>query len=358
MGSIEDVLVVGAGPAGSSAAYRLAAAGARVLVLEKSEMPRFKLCGGAVSRQALDFLDFPVPENLPDSECRGVRIHYTGRTAEFRCDERVAILVSRSRFDHFLLEQALARGASVEFTTVRNLEVSPDCVTAWTSRDSARAAARSSRAERPVSANHVRPRDREDQFGYCFEQIDERRDPDPFTRLGGLADVHFGVAGFGYGWIFPHGDHYSVGVGSLRSKFPDSRGVMRRFWTEACGLPEEGLRPKGWPIPRGGIRRRLAAERMILAGDAAGFVDAFTGEGIAHAIRSGQQAAEIAGEALAAGRFSRSFLERAARRHFRVTETDLRYSLHLARLMHSFPRIFIRLLTTEPEILRRYMLVP
>lgn len=353
-----DAIVVGGGPSGSAAAYRLAARGCSVLVLEKTEMPRPKLCGGAISEQALEYLDFSIPPELHEWECFGARVHFGGEAVEVRSEARVAVFVSRAQFDKYLLDQSVAKGASVRFETVRGVEVRDDRVIAET--DSGRHEARLAiiaNGAASLLARLVRPKDEPSEAGYCLEQIDPRRDPDPFSQLGGLVDVHFGVSGFGYGWVFPHGEHYSIGVGGLGALFPDPRGAMRRFWVEECGLPADGLRPKGWPIPCGGIRRRVVANRLILAGDAAGFVDAFNGEGIAYAIRSGQQAAEIAKLALASGDTSERSLARSAERHYSGIETSLRYSLRLARLMHSYPSLFIRLLTTEPTILGQYLRV-
>lgn len=353
-----DAIVVGGGPAGASAAYRLAVAGRSVLVLEKSPMPRNKLCGGAVSEQALRYLDFPIPPELYESECFGARVHYGSEAVEVRACGRAAVLVSRANFDAHLLGRASEKGAEVRYELVRGLEVKDDRVLALTDRGGheARLAIVASGAA-SLLARLVRPKDGPGRMGYCLEQIDSRRDPDPFSALGGLVDVHFGISGFGYGWVFPHGEHYSIGVGGLGAAFRDPHGAMRRFWVESCGLPAEGLRPRGWPIPCGGIRRRVAARRLLLAGDAAGFVDPFTGEGIAYAIRSGQLAAAIADEALEADDLSESFLARAASRRYAEIHSALRWALVLARLMHAVPSVFVRLLASEPEILRRFLMV-
>ena len=358
MPELFDAIVAGGGPSGSAAAHRLAAAGRRVLVLEKSPMPRDKLCGGAVSEQALGYLGFAVPDDLVQTQCFGARVHYGADSVEVRSPERVAILVSRSTFDAFLLDRARTAGAEACFETVRTIEGHGDRVVAVTDRGEheARIAIIASGAA-SVLPQIVRPKDGPELTAYCMEQYEPRSDPDRFARLDGLVDIHFGISGFGYGWVFPHRDRYAIGVAGLGSTFPDPRGAMRQFWTGTCGLPEERLSPKGWPVPCGGVRRRVAADRMVLSGDAAGFVDAFAGEGIAYAIRSGQLAADTASEAMRAGDFSARFLERRIRRYYREIETDLRYSLRLARLAHAFPKIFIRLLATEPAILERYLLV-
>jgi geranylgeranyl reductase family protein len=361
MPRIHDVIVVGGGPSGSSAAYRLARSGRSVLVLEKSPMPREKLCGGAVSEQALRHLGFDLPDELIELTCHGARIHYEGRSLSARSDDRVAILVSRARFDQHLLERARALGAAVVTELVARLDIQEDGVVAETpgSRHKARLAIVANGAASGLT-RLVRPKDGPREAGYCLEQTHPLATGAARTRGDdALIDVHFGVARHGYGWVFPHGAAASIGVGGLASHFPDPRGAMREFWTSRCGLAAEELKPKGWPIPRGGIRRPLTADRLVLAGDAAGFVDPFTGEGIAHAIRSGQLAADAADAALRNGALSRRALARAVRATpgFRTFERELRTSLRISQLMHGFPSIFMRILATEPELMQRYLLV-
>ena len=376
MSEIFDVIVVGGGPSGASAAYRLAAGGRSVLVLEQAPMPRHKLCGGAVSEQALQYLDFAVPKELYEWECFGARVHYAGRSVGVRSDSRVAVLVSRARFDKFLLDRAQEKGAEVRFEQVRRMEIEGDRVLATTeSRQYGGRLAIVANGAASALAQLVRPKDGPDAMGYCLEQVygrahrQDSEGPDHWGNIGsapekssgarqddGLVDVFFGVSGFGYGWIFPHGETRSIGVGGLGSLFPNPRDAMRQFWV-ARGLPEDALKPKGWPIPCGGISRRIVSERLILAGDAAGFVDAFNGEGIAHAIRSGQLAAQTASDALRAEDFSEAFLARAVRSSHTELRTHLRYSLRIARLMHNHPSLFIRLMATEPKLLRKYLLV-
>jgi flavin-dependent dehydrogenase len=137
----------------------------------------------------------------------------------------------------------------------------------------------------------VRPQDGPDASGLCIEHRFPVKTPDPYADLAGLIDIHFGICRFGYGWVFHHGRYYSVGIGGLRSRLRDPIGVFRSFGT-MMGFEAGQVRLRGHLIPCGGIPRRVVAPRILLAGDAAGHVDALYGEGIAFAIRSGQLAAE------------------------------------------------------------------
>jgi flavin-dependent dehydrogenase len=131
---------------------------------------------------------------------------------------------------------------------------------------------------------------------------------------------------------------------------------MRDFLS-ATGFSAEA-EMKGYPLPAGGVRRTTLADRLLLVGDAAGFVDTFYGEGLAFAIRSGQLAAETAAVALKAGDCRAGALRSYAARCESEFGRDLRYSLYFSRLMHRFPGVFLRLLAEEPVVLDRYLDVP
>src|SRR5256885_9333560 len=108
-----DVAIIGGGPAGSTAAYRLATAGARVLLVDKATFPRDKACGGGVTGRAARLLPFsidPVVEDVVDRvECR---LHYRSRF-ERRARAPLAYMTQRTRLDRFLLERAAEAGADV-----------------------------------------------------------------------------------------------------------------------------------------------------------------------------------------------------------------------------------------------------
>jgi flavin-dependent dehydrogenase len=112
-------------------------------------------------------------------------------------------------------------------------------------------------------------------------------------------------------------------------------------------------RQKGHVIPVGGIRRTLSNGRVLLAGDAAGFMDSFTGEGIAYAIRSGQIAVEAISKVLSQGGARRLPGDYEATCE-RESGSNLRYSLLLARLMHRFPGVFFKLLAGNQDVIDNF----
>jgi flavin-dependent dehydrogenase len=166
-------------------------------------------------------------------------------------------------------------------------------------------------------------------------------------------EIHFNVANLGYGWVFPHRGYFSVGIGGIANQIGNPKRIMEDFLLSR-GFPNN-IRLKGFPIPAGGIKRALISDRLLLAGDAAGFVDSFSGEGIAYAIRSGQIAAEIAARAIRKNNCKKSELISYVKYCENEFANALWYSLTVSRLMHRYPNFFIKLLATEHEVLSNYL---
>jgi geranylgeranyl reductase family protein len=352
-----DLIVIGGGPSGSSAARVAAKAGLSVLLLEKSPMPRRKVCGGGVSAQALGYLDFEVPARLVDHECYGARITFGGRMVEARLPERVGILSARAKFDLFLLQQAQAAGARVLHEVVKEIRPNGEqvVVVAAGGEHRARVAIIAAGAGNRLT-EAVRRRDDDHEYAVTLEAEIPVEEPDRFRPLTDMIEIAFGVTRFGYGWVFHHRDHYSVGVGGLRSQVGNPHGPMRGYLEDhGFSLQPAGMR--GHPIPLGGLRRRIVSGRLLLAGDAAGFVDPFAGEGIAYAIRSGQLAAEAVCAAAAKG-WQLEELRTYERRAWRELGRDLRWSLWMSKLVYSYPRAFLGLFVRSRRLAEKYLEVP
>jgi geranylgeranyl reductase family protein len=355
MGYDFEVAVIGGGPAGSSAARRLARAGASVVLFEKQAMPRRKVCGGALSEQAMSYLDFDLPQDVVDWECYGARVTYGDKTLVERLDERIAVLVTRSRFDKLLVDMAREAGAQVVWEAVASLDEGEQGVVVKTASGASFTVRRciicAGANSRFISK--VRPRDGIYGEGICMEGEVDRLSPDPFAHLEGLIDIYFGVAGYGYGWVFHHGTYYSVGVGGLRAKFPNPAKALEEF-TARIGLTGKLRDVKGHPIPRGGLERRLGKGSLLLAGDSAGFVDPFYGEGLAYAIRSGQLAAEAI-----VGNSCTDMMHEDYRRTTKAEfSANLEYSLLFSKVMYTLPKLFLNTLVSDEKALRRYLYVP
>jgi geranylgeranyl reductase family protein len=343
-----DLIVVGAGPAGSTAARTASVMGLNVLLLEKEVFPRYKPCGGALSDKTISLLDFSIPEELCEKTINGARFHFQGKAVESRKDYRLTALVTRSNFDHLLLKKAEETGAKLKIEKVIGFRERDECVEVQTGshRFSSRFLVVASGCQ-DMLKNNIQRKEVRNHYGIYMVTEIESAEQEINDRFNNIVDVHFGVAPGSYGWIFPHRGYYSVGIGGLASLMKHSRRIMLDF-LKANGF-NGSYRLHGHTLPLGGLNRHIATKRVMLAGDAAGFVDAFTGEGIYYAMRSGEIAAKTAAENLSnPDPDIEQAYESRCRRDF---GEELRYSLLLSRAMNSYPEIFFRILTGQNEIL-------
>jgi len=290
-----DVAIVGAGPAGSSAAYHLARAGARVLLVDKAVFPRDKPCGGGVTMRAARLLPFPLDPVVEDRverlECR---LQY-GRSFERRAGRPLVLMTQRSRLDHFLLEQAATAGADVrDGATVADVRSDGLCVDG-----------REIQAGLVIGAdgcNGISAR----ALGLGAEIVHgvalEANIPygaAPHGRYAGTMVLEIGAVRGGYGWVFPKGDHVNIGIGGEAGEGPHLRTLLRRL-CEAHGLdPDAATGMRGYRLPMRRPQTRLARGTAALIGDAAGLLDPFSGDGLYEAFLSSQLVADAALEVLA-----------------------------------------------------------
>jgi geranylgeranyl reductase family protein len=302
-----DAIVVGAGPAGSATATRLAREGARVLVLDRARFPRDKPCGGGLTGRALRHAPCavdPVVEHVVDRF--RIRLCY-GRSFTRVHDRPLVLMTQRRRLDLYLVEQAAAAGAEFRdgsrVTAVEDAETHVDV----------RLAGRSIRAEVLVGAdgaNGVVAREtglgEGIVTGVALEANVAYGDLDA-ARFEGTAMVELGVVPGGYGWVFPKGDHANIGVGGWGSEGPRLRGHLTRLATEH-GVARSALRDlRGHRLPMRRLGTSPARGRVLLVGDAAGLVDPLSGDGIYEAFVS----AKLAAEAILAGQLD-AYAERLA----------------------------------------------
>lgn len=302
MDRVFDVIIVGAGPAGSSCAERTAELGLSTLVLEKATFPRSKPCASGISARGLAALGFEIDPIVHD-RVDTIRVDLgAGTVVRWRGAERVLATTTRRELDTLLARRAEAAGARVEFARrVRSVIVEGDVV-----RVESGAGRLSSRfvvgADGPWSA--VRrsaglrpPRHGGGIYVRCFPG-----DPASLDSHRGAITFDLSAARRGYGWIFPKRDHLNVGVYSQR---PLTSGLRRQLDALVVRSGVDSWRREGpyaFPIPVGARVDDLASRRILLAGDAAGLADPITGEGISHAVASGRAAADAVAEATESGR--------------------------------------------------------
>ncbi|HWO57634.1 MAG TPA: geranylgeranyl reductase family protein [bacterium] len=347
-----DIAIIGAGPAGASAALSAVRGGARAVIIEKQPLPRPKLCGGWVAHRALRMLEFPLGEDVIEHRFDTVDLRDGTRGVRYVAPEGLGVFVDRAIFDAHLIAAAESAGAALltaKVTAVQrdgagiNLMTTAGAV--WAGGVILCAGANSG------LIRALRAPDPPGRFGVALEQRLPVEYAAPLEVMPGTARLEFGRIPYGYGWVLHHGPYLVVGIGGRRASAGSLRAHYRDFWNH-LRLPAALIAPRGHPLPVGGFRRVLDRGRILAAGDAAGFVDAFTGEGITHAIHSGQ---------LAALSLLRSTDDEAGRDYRRRCAVsilpELRDSLRMARLFHTAPRFFRQTFCGDPAAAQRFAAV-
>ena len=342
-----DVIVIGAGPAGSTCARECAKRGLRTLLLDRMSFPRSKPCGGALSAQALARLDFPLPSEIIEQECFTIRVHYGSRTAEVRRDQRISAMVSRDRFDRFLVDKATEQG--VDFQQKEKVVGVVDGaetvrVTTEKSTYQGRYVVAADGAN-SITARMIRPALSRSEIMTALVASVPVVDREDDAAL----EMYFGIAPRGYGWVFPHQGCNSVGIMGLASELSDAQKCLAEFArSRNLGLTEA----RGHTIPLGGIRRTLTSQRILLAGDAGGFADPFQGEGMGNAIFSGILAARAIAEHGSDPKACMSWYKRKCEK---LLTRHLRVALRMSILLERFPKFFLTLFFTHKKPLKQYV---
>jgi geranylgeranyl reductase family protein len=336
-----DVAVVGAGPAGTTAARHLAAGGARTVLLERARLPRYKSCAGGIPVRTLHELPFPI-DAVTEDIITGIRVSYHGRPQFDRLDgDPFARMVMRDRFDQLLAERAVDAGAElVDDAAVRSIEAAAGGYELQTERGPIRATF----VVGADGANSVVARCTglgSNLAQACALEAEVAAPLAVHARWRGLVNVDFGYRPAGYGWLFPKQRLVSVGLVLPR----DFAGRLRDYlavYLQRLGLGSANVeRLVGHKVLFRRARERIAGEGALLAGDAAGLADEFTEEGIFYAVHSGMLAARALLGALGGGYRSLSGYERSVDR-------DIMPELHAAR---TIARLFYGCMARVPALM-------
>lgn len=376
-----DVIVVGAGPAGAATAYHCARAGLDVLLLEKASFPRDKVCGdGLTPRAVAELVRMAVPIREQDGwiRNRGLRVLGGGHRLELPWPEissypSYGLARSRMSLDHLLADHARAAGAKLhERTNVTGVvrDERTGRVAGVTARPVDEGGRRAGdevtyRSRVVVAADGVSARiatgvgrtKRDDRpMGVAVRTYfrTPRHDDAWMESHLELWDGEPGRSNLmpGYGWIFALGDGTAnVGLGSVSSTAAatkvDYKALFAAWMANAPAewefTPENQVGPvRGAALPMGFNRGPLYADGLLLAGDAAGMVSPFNGEGIAYGLQAGRVAADAISQGLARG--TAAGRERALATYQRRMKDDLGG-------YYTLGRVFVKLIE-HPEVMR------
>ncbi len=310
-----SVIIVGAGPAGSTAAKNLAEGGVDVVMLDKNAFPRDKPCGGALSLNLLQ--THPALEKYVETNVLSgcIASGDNQHVLEYDSGERLGALVRRSLFDNALVSDARKAGAEVvENERVIDVELGQQGVLINTDKGQYRSemilgaggthdvVAKKTGLNPGWKPQHL-------VLAYVVEREFPEAVMDHFFSKKRRLYFHLGFMGNeGYGWVFPKKEHLNIGFGAMSSTNPQIKQVFLKYIAFCQDLhiipsfPVSNIQATLIPMRR--ILPSVYGNRCLLLGDAAGFINPINGEGIQYAIESAEIAAKVTTKMVRSGDFS------------------------------------------------------
>lgn len=308
-GALVDVLVVGGGPAGATAAHELACAGRSVVLLDRAG--RTKPCGGAVPPQLLR--DFNIPQSLLVARVNTARvISPRARKVDIPVGQGFVGMVDRDVFDEWLRVRAQQAGAQRITGTFTQLDRDADgtAIVRFTDGRSRHGAPRSLRARFVIGADGALspvarqciPGSHRARHVFAYHEVVKSPTQDSEVFGHDRVDVYYNapLSPDFYAWVFPHGPTTSIGTGTLQKGF-GLREAVAKLRADTGMDTLETIRREGAPIPLAPLPRWDNGKDVVVAGDAAGVVAPASGEGIFYAMTGGRVAADAVEDALQTG---------------------------------------------------------
>lgn len=297
-----DVIVVGGGPAGATAASELARKGFDVILFERRRLPRFKACGGCLSPRVVDTLGFDLQEVIEEVIYHATFTYRGTDPFSISSTDPMGYMVERSRFDYLLCRKAVEAGAKLrEGEEVRKIQLRGEGIETTTSKATylARFVIGADGANSVVRRKLIL----EHQPASLLAFEGRIALPKGHEALRGRVLIDFGLIPGGYAWAFPKADHVNIGIMGPTSQARRLKGLLFRFLEghEVFAGYRMELLQGAFISAYAGRPRRVMGPRAFLIGDAAFLADPLLGEGIYYAVKSAQLASRWATKALLEG---------------------------------------------------------
>lgn len=302
-----DVIIIGAGPAGSYAAYMLAKSKIKVLVIDKYSFPRYKPCAGGLTAKTFNSFDFPISKEVKYSTNTVVTSYKNQIFHNISGNKILTKMVERKEFDDFLIKKAVDSGAMfLDGTKVTEVTWENAEFGVKTDKELFKCKYLIGADGTNSIVNRTFNIVERDLYGFAVE-INCPVSKDNIGKFNMTFD--FGTVPNGYLWIFPKDEYVCVGVYTTNKKMKNIQKYLIDY-IEKLGLIPESEKFKGHVIPYYGINYKQPEFPCVLVGDAAGFGEYWTGEGIYYAVKSGTIAAEVISSSIKSGIFDHQALQR------------------------------------------------
>ncbi len=287
-----DVAIIGSGPSGSITAFKLAEAGYSVAIIEKEVLPRYKICGGGLVSRGKELLPFDLSEVI-DAEFKEIDVYFTGKNTKLTAKREKAIIsmVMRDKFDQLIVNQSVKLGVTLieDFKVNQLIFGKLIGIKSADKEIEAKYVIAADGALSPIAKLAGWKTDTRKLIPAVEHEVSVSADD--FSRLSKEARFDIDFIPNGYAWCFPKGNHLSIGV----ARFKRNKVNLKKYYIEyleALGIKnvtsDVGY---GFQIPVSPRSDGFSKNNVFLIGDAAGFADPITAEGISNAIYSGKLAA-------------------------------------------------------------------
>jgi geranylgeranyl reductase family protein len=341
-----DIIIVGGGPAGSTAGYLLSRSGFKVLLIDKSTFPRHKLCGGCITHKTIRLLQRVFGETVEDLKKNGV-INFESGHYKIFCKDKLLTkrdspaplyFVERYIYDNFFLSKArqagveVIEGEGVISCDLSRSEIRTSSGKTFTARFVIGADGINSTIRR--SLPDFNRQHWIENLAVALEIFVNRSE---VKREIDCPSLFFEFIDFGYGWIFPNKDRLIIGMCGINNA--NKKMIFRSFnnFLTAVGFRNlESLKSCAYHFPYGNFLLKPAYKNVLLIGDAAGFADPLLGEGVFFSQRSAELASQAICEVLREDRNPDTLENQITDRYLQLLQEDIFLEFIYAQKIKTF----------------------